>query len=485
MPGTRRSLSGAALRRLVAEEDGFGLIEVMVSAVLLIILAIGTLQILDTSQAASSMNRSRDVAATLAQADQEAMRQLPLDSITGGYNPPPAIKPVGGINYTVTSTGVWTRDAAGVVTCSTALSTAGRGDYLTITSTVTWPGTASTKTKPVVFQSIVAPGVAALGANKGALAVKLKGANGAGVPGIGVTSGAVSGTTDSDGCVVLNNLDAGDATVNWNAPGFVDPDGVQDITKDETIGAGTTAQDNGAYDKAANVPVTFKDDISGAAAKWSSFSMTQTGMTQSNGVRIFKAAGTPPAQVGSITSGALFPFTSAYGVYAGSCAGNDPNSYTPIAGFNSASVLTTPGASVPLTLTMRSVVVTVTKLVSGVDTLVSGATVQAYPFTADPHMAGCAEKTSSGDFTTNASGQVTIPLPYGIWKFCAEKKNGSTSNYFVGQTTNTTLAAVDGPANNTEDDPSVTTDSYRRSVARTLKLSTVAPAPSPVPARCA
>jgi Tfp pilus assembly protein PilV len=294
MPGKCRSLSGAGPRRLVSEEDGFGLIEVMVSAVLLIILAIGTLQILDTSQAASSTNRSRDVAATLAQADQEAMRQLPLDSITGGYNPGPVTTAVGGINYTITSTGVWTRDAAGVVTCSTAPSTAGRGDYLTITSSVTWPGMAATKTKPVVFQSIVAPGVAALGANKGALAIKLKGANGTGVPGIGVASGVVSGTTDSDGCVVLNNLDAGDTTVNWNATGYVDPDGIQNVTKDETIGAGTTAQDNGAYDRAANVPLTFKDDTTPtpANAKWWSFSVTQTGMTQSNGVRTFKVSPT-------------------------------------------------------------------------------------------------------------------------------------------------------------------------------------------------
>jgi Tfp pilus assembly protein PilV len=470
MPGPRRSLSGAGRCRLVSEEDGFGLIEVMVSAVLLIILAIGTLQILDTSQAASSMNRSRDVAATLAQADQEAMRQLPLDSITGGYHPPVATQKVGGIDYSITSTGVWTRDAAGVVTCSTALSTAGRGDYLTITTSVTWPGMAATKTKPVVFQSIIAPGVAALGANKGALAVKLKGANGAGVSGLGVTSGAVSGTTDSDGCVVLNNLDAGDATVNWNTAGYVDPDGVQDITKDETIGAGTTAQDNGAYDRAASVPLTLKDDTTPTAAnaKWWSFSVTQTGMTQSNGVRHFFKA--PTGQSGSITSGALFPFTSAYGVYAGSCDGNDPNSYTPIAGFSSASVLTTPGASVPLTLTMRSVVVKVTDS-SGV--AASGATVQAYPFTADSHMADCAEKTFKGDFLTDASGVVKIPLPYGIWSFCAEKKKPSSTVYYSAQS-GTVLATPGGPANNTEDDPAVATDSYRRDVNRTLKLSALA-----------
>jgi Tfp pilus assembly protein PilV len=463
MPGTRRcpNLAGA-LRRLASDEDGFGLVEVMVSAVLLITLAIATLNLLDTSQAASSMNRSRGVAATLAQADQESMRQLPLNSITGGYHPDPVIKNVAGIDYTILSEGDWTRDATGVVTCSTAPSTAGRGEYLTITSTVSWPGMATTHSKPVVMQSIVAPGVAALGATKGALAIKLKGADGSGTPGIGVSAGAVGGTTDSDGCVVLNNLDAGATTVKWDEAGYVDPDGKQQVVKDETIGAGTTAQDNGAYDRAAQAPITFTDDAgTPVSAKWWSVSLTQTGMQSSGGVRVFKPSG--GGLTGAITADALFPFTSAYGVYAGSCAGNDPNSYNPVAGFGN-SVLPAPGGSAPLSLKLRTVQVTVTNS-SGVAS--SGAIVQAYPYTGDSHMAGCAEATKKGDWVTNAAGVVKIPLPYGVWQFCAQKASGS--NWFR-QSSTTTPLALDGPANNTEDDPNNLTDPYRRSVDRTLKF---------------
>jgi Tfp pilus assembly protein PilV len=463
MPGTRRCLYRAGPRRLASEEDGFGLIEVMVSATLLIILAIATLNILDTSQAASSMNRSRDVAATLAQADQEAMRQLPLNSITGGYHPDPVVKTVGGIPYTVVSEGDWTRDATGVVTCSTAPSTPGRGDYLTITSTVTWPGMTATRTKPVVMQSVVAPGVAALGATKGALAIKLKGANGSGTPGIGVSSGAVAGVTDSDGCVVLNNLDAGPTTVKWDEAGYVDPDGIQTVIKDETIGAGSTAQDNGAYDRAAQVPVTFTDDTAptAASAKWWSVSLTQSGMTQSNGVRTFKPK--LGGQVSSITADALFPFVSAYGVYAGSCLGNDPNSYNPVAAFDN-SVATTPGGTTALTMKLRSVNVTVR---DAANNPVNGAIVQAYPYTADSHMAGCTETTTKGDWVTNAAGVVNIPLPYGVWRFCAQKASGS--NWFRQQTS--TTAPISLPAYNTEDDPLDAADPYRRDVVRTLKWS--------------
>lgn len=449
----------------MSEEDGFGLIEVMVSATLLIILALGTLKMLDTSQAASSTNRSRDVAATLAQADQELMRQLPLNSITGGYHPDPVVTTVGGIDYTVASTGVWTRDATGVVNCSTAPSTPGRGEYLTITSSVTWPGMATTKAKPVVFQSIVAPGVAALGATKGALAIKLKRADGTGTPGIGVASGSVGGSTDSDGCVVLNNLDAGATTVTWNEAGYVDPDGVQNVTKDETIGAGTTAQDNGAYDVAAKIPVSFTDDqTTPVAAKWSSVSVTQTGMTKSMGIRIFKPS--PVGQANLIDADALFPFTSAYGLYAGSCGGNDPEAYDPAVGFIGAAKLTTPGATSPLSLKLRSVVVNVQ---DSAGAAVSNATVQAYPYTADSHMAGCTESTTKGDFVTDATGAVKIPLPYGLYRFCAQKKNGATTNYFIGSTIGA-LGTTNGPAINTED----SSGTYQRAVSRSVKFGSTA-----------
>lgn len=473
MPGTRRcpNLAGGP-RRLASEEDGFGLIEVMVSAVLLIMLAIATLNILDTSQAASSMNRSRGVAATLAQADQESMRQLPLNSITGGYHPDPVVKTVAGIDYTIVSEGDWTRDATGVVTCSTAPSTAGRGEYLTITSTVTWPGMASTRTKPVVMQSIVAPGVAALGATKGALAIKLKGANGSGTAGIGVSSGAVGGTTDSDGCVVLNNLDAGPTTVKWDEAGYVDPDGKQQVVKDETIGAGSTAQDNGAYDRAAQAPISFTDDAgTPVSARWWSVSLTQTGMQSSGGVRIFRPSGGGLAS--TITADALFPFTSAYGVYAGSCAGNDPNSYNPVVGFGNA-VQPAPGGSAPLNLKLRTVNLSV---VDHNGTAQKGVTVQAYPYTADANMTGCSEATTRGDFATDSTtGKARIPLPYGLWRFCAQVRNGtgSPAKYWLGSTSgglNTTL----GPANNTEDNPNDLTDPYRRSVDRTVVVNTSVP----------
>ena len=118
---------------------------------------LATLSVIDKSQSTSSNNRSRDVAAQLAQTEQDVIRQMPISALAAGYNPGAVTKPVGGINYTVDSSAEWVQDSGGTVTCSTT----GRVAYLRTTSSVTWPGMGSIK--PVTADAIVDPGVAALG----------------------------------------------------------------------------------------------------------------------------------------------------------------------------------------------------------------------------------------------------------------------------------------------------------------------------------
>jgi Tfp pilus assembly protein PilV len=444
MQGNPRRRGDRASRR-VRDEAGFAMIEVIVSATLLIVLAIGTLAVLDTSTKASAMNRSRDVAAALAQADQEHMRQLPLSSIAGGYHPAPAIKTLGGVDYTVTSEGDWTRDATGVVTCSSAASSAGRGDYLKITSTVTWPGMGQTATKPVVLESIVAPGVAALGATKGAIAIKLKTAAGDGTSGIHVGSGTVGGDTDSDGCVVLNNLDEGPQTVSWSTPGYVDPDGVTNVIRPETIAAGSTAQDNGAYDRAGKVAVTFAPDAAGTAAgvsaKWPTLSVAQVGMTASNGERTFVGTGGTSSPVAAIDAVNLFPFISPYTVYAGNCPGNDPTNYTPPATFVEPSALVPPAGDMTMNVTMPSLIV---KNTTGLP--ISKFTITAAT-TVSPMSPECATTFTSTQTVATGTTAKPIPVPYGIWNVCATTTGGNRPTtqlaYNTADTTGTTKRNAD------------------------------------------
>ena len=122
---------------------------------------------------------------------------------------------------------------------------------------------------------------------------------------------------------------------------------------------------------------------------------------------------TPPGGVRATsitTASTLYPFTSPYAVYAGSCASNNPpagpmlgNATVPIAGAGS---LASPGY-----IQLPSLQVTVKNLL----TPVSGATVTAKDTSCNV--------TRTLTTSTNASGQVPVAgdigLPYGTYSVCA------------------------------------------------------------------
>jgi Tfp pilus assembly protein PilV len=395
-------------------EAGFALIEVMVSAVLLIVLALATLSVIDKTQETSSNNRSRDVAAQIAQSEQDAIRQLPISALAGGYHPGDAIKPVAGISYTVSSSADWVTDSGGAVTCSTS----GRVAYLKSTTAVTWPGMGSIK--PVTADAIVDPGVAALGANKGALTVLLSRADGTGTSGIIVTAGGVSGETDDNGCAVLANLDAGPQTLTYNAAGYVDKDSNQSVSKAVTIGAGTIAQASGLYDVAGKINTTIVDDSTPTAqpADWPLPNTVAMDHAQRSTPTLFTI---PIDATLSNASVAVFPFSSSYKAYVGSCAGNDPSNTLYTNGGAAPGAQVNPGQTKSVTLTMRRV----TLNLAAVD--VSNAVVIVAPDTTAPSMAtGCGGTVKPPSLTVSGNS-VSFPVPYGVWRVCAYKKVSSTS----------------------------------------------------------
>jgi Tfp pilus assembly protein PilV len=396
----------------LASEAGFALIEVMVSAVLLVVLALATLQLLDRAQASSANTRARGVASSLAQADQEAIRQLPISQLAGGYHPGPQYKTVAKTTYTVESSAEWTRDATGLVTCS---NTSGQIEYLRIKSTVTWPTMG--QTKPIVMDGIVTPGVAALGINRGALTVLLTKGDGTGASGIAVSAAGVSATTDANGCAVLGNLPSGPQKLTYDTAGYVNENGLDAISKDVSIGNGTTSQATGFYDLAGEIDVNLVDDL-GAAAKWPTvfFSHSQRApatFTQNTGGAT------------SITSPALFPFSSAYRFYAGNCDGNDPTGY--LSSFAGASQLVAPGTSYTKNALLNRLKVTV---LDSTGAKLNGARISVAPDLSDPDMAGCSEKVlATAGFVTgsgaNPTGEARVAVPYGTWKVCADAVSGS------------------------------------------------------------
>jgi Tfp pilus assembly protein PilV len=469
MPGISRRQNLSAPNR-ARDEAGFALIEVMVSAVLLIVLSLSTLKLIDQSQSTSSNNRSRDVAAQLAQTEQDVIRQMPISALAGGYHTDDVPKSIGGITYAVSSSADWVTDSGGAVTCSTS----GRVAYLRSTSTVTWPGMGSIK--PVTADAIVDPGVAALSANKGALTVLLSGADGTGTAGITVTAGGVSSVTDDNGCAVLANLDAGPQTLTYNTGGYVDKDSKQAVSKAVTIGAGTIAQASGLYDVAGQINTTIVDDSTPAqSADWPLPNTVAMDHAQRSTPTLFYV---PIDASLSNTSVAVFPFSSSYKAYVGNCAGNDPSNSLYTNGGAAPGAQVNPGQTKSVALTMRKVAVTL----AAAD--VSGAIVIVSPDTTAPSMAtGCGGMVKPPNVTVSGN-TVTFPVPYGVWRVCAYKKVTSTTptTYPITKT-NPVWNATGSPAPPTDRSvvvtPPTTTGPYVPRTSTTLTAmsgsSTLAP----------
>lgn len=341
MTSTRRS----RLRGCLSGDGGFALVEVMVSAVLLVVLATATLNVIDKSGTASATTRQRAVASGLAQEDQDAMRVMSianLDQRDTTYT-----KTVANTTYSVRSVAEWVRDG-GRVTCDTNTN---RVEYLKTTSYVTWPGHTD---NPVILESYLSPGVEAM--QKGSLMVKLHTDPGVGVGNQPVTlSTGQSGITDQNGCVLFTGLDAGTTTVRWDGTGgdFVDRNGIQTPSEDVVIGAGQTAQVDRLWDKAGKATVRWVDEGGNPVIPTQMASLNGSpGVTVTNSLitnpaspgqtRYFTSrsssvpANTPlDPQIAPVTmAGAtttvneLFPYTQTYGIYAGGCASNRPT-FTP------------------------------------------------------------------------------------------------------------------------------------------------------------
>ena len=72
-----------ACARSTREQRGFALVEVMVAAGLLAIVAVGVFAGIDGPAATSAGNRAKSVAASLAEQDQERMRAMKFTDLDG------------------------------------------------------------------------------------------------------------------------------------------------------------------------------------------------------------------------------------------------------------------------------------------------------------------------------------------------------------------------------------------------------------------
>lgn len=414
-------------------ERGGVLIEVMVSAMLVALVATAVFKSIDGASATSGAGKARAAATTLAQQDQDRLRALDPTRLSN-YHPAAAITTVDGVQYTVASDATYVSDGSATESCSSS-STDKNADYLRITSTVTWPNMGNKK--PVKATSIVTPRNGVF-EGRGSLVVKVINRDGlaqSGVP-VSITSpDAVTITTNSAGCAFFGNLQPGAKTGGFGLAGYVDPAGTQSITGNWTVTANQTVFYTYQYDQAATVNVSFDTKIGSASPS----TATSDGVTFVNGgipappytgKRIFNI--TPVASTATI--GGLFPFASGYTVYSGKCAtaaNAAPPAYTiPVA--------TNPGATSSVTVRKPALNVKVTK-----DTT-NGAVHPGTRLMVKPS----SDSTCGTQYVTiDSTGAITPAqngFPYGSYTVCADDMplvNNVTGN--ARKSSNTTLTLTD------------------------------------------
>jgi Tfp pilus assembly protein PilV len=432
-------------------ERGAFLVETLVGAVLVAIVAIAMFSAIDGVNQASGRTKSRAMSASLAQNDQERLRSMPVSMLSGLRES--QTKPIDGVLYDVDSRADWISDGTSSADCTAD----GKGaDYIKITSNVA--PTAQIGVRPVTVTSIVTPAPGTFLDTQGSLAVTIVDRDGAGVPNLAVTitgPATVSDVTDANGCVFFGYEPIGTYLVSTSRAGWVDTMGRSVVSKSATIASQQISTLSLQYDQAGSANVGFKTVATDFGVAGTRTVLAPAAVARR--LRVTHSLMDPPAirnGQGPLSSGTLwgsgsgsgtdqpsivadnlFPFTSPYGAYAGDCAANDPAAQTPAQTVDIVQV--NPGAVATSTVQLPALNLHVTGALSRMKIT--------------PTSSGCTATTPWGWFTTadlNAQGNLKFPgLPYGSYSICADNGLAGTSGHKVVVAANNFLRTGVAPVN--------------------------------------
>lgn len=278
----RRDVTRGALRARPAGDAGMTLIEVVIAAVLLGVLASAVLGVILQTQAVQVGNRARIAAANIAAREIDIVREEFLRSdaeplaiaaagvvtnphpLSGGTVGQPLV--MDGVAYTVVRSAAWNITGSGESACEGGSLVA--YPTLGVTVQVTWPNMGTIQ--PVVSTASMAPAKGS-GIPTTAAFVAVTVSDSAAEPNPGrtvrVTNGAYvrTGLTDASGCAVIQVEPATgtgtEYTVSLGDAGYVDINGSQ--TPSKSTGLLARGQLSGsvsfAYDRAGAVRLTLVD----------------------------------------------------------------------------------------------------------------------------------------------------------------------------------------------------------------------------------
>lgn len=308
------------------------MIEVIVSALIVILLAGAAAKALIATTHASGSQRVRNQADGLATQDQERLRGVSdeqLNQLSGAGQTRSVV--FNGQSFSVTSTAT-AEDSTGASSCTTNAAA-----YYKIASTASWTDVYDRQTPSVTEESILARPVS------GDLLADVKDQTGAWLSGVSVTAASTGqptqlGSTDANGCVVFAGLAPASWTVTLTKSGYVDPTGNATPTGSATVATTGMASVPSMVPlylgPAGSVQATFTTNVTGAGAEADGLSSSGVGTAPVMPAPSLAPAIDINAPTTAQTSGLLFPFgftsggtTSYVGNYtewAGRCPGQRP-----------------------------------------------------------------------------------------------------------------------------------------------------------------
>ncbi|MGH2865103.1 MAG: type IV pilus modification PilV family protein [Solirubrobacteraceae bacterium] len=361
-------------------DEGFLLIEVVISALIVGLIVVGTLTGLDVAQGTSISERDHNEATVLATESQEALKSDPASTFDSANNNYEHIykQSINGETYKVTQQASFPTSGGEATACSATNTTRQESNSVDLTSTVNWPQQETQenlhKTDPPVKVSSVTtpPAASALEVDVGNYPTPTAGVSGMTAIVKYKTSEAspessLQGTTEASGCVVFSSVPATSAIVEFQEKvGYVTPAGEwhrqpKEVTiapnytthypvtfnqggaiKAEFSYGGSTSpyvhENNKKEPNKVTEPVELDTFVAYnelidstpnfvvGSAKYGNTSGTYANDLGTNEAATWAHTITTPVLAGKYPNGNLFPFPSpgAWKVYAGACTANDP-----------------------------------------------------------------------------------------------------------------------------------------------------------------
>ena len=389
---------------LSPDEAGFTMVEMVMGIFIFAVVMGGVVLGMSGALNLTRQNRNRSIAANLASQEMDTARStqftdLPLGLVT-------TTQSIDGVPYTIERQTQWVTPNATSGPCQAPSGSTLA--YLSIVVQVSWSGMRGVP--PVTSSTVVTPPVGTYDPNTGHIGVLVFDA--AGVPqestpvsisGPGVSE---SQTTSVDGCAFFAFEPVGAYTITLNRSGYVSDQLVVGPTQSATVGAGSTVSLQFQYDDAATMNLTLSDGAGSSIPANIPVTLANTHLLP-GGKKSFAGTGATRSLLG------LFPYVDGYELFAGNCLAADPEGLNGAVAIypganRPAATAVSPGGTSSATVPMHTITIQTRTTSSGIRANI--------PVTAkNVTDTGCPTVVTYPLGSTNASGNLTVALPYGNW----------------------------------------------------------------------